>query len=138
MISLRDYDGILKKLAEQYLITKIEYVEDIKKWARKNKIDLNEPDQPMKLITNNEKLSLVIQSYISERELDNIIMAFGLRWSLIDNVSNIEKILNSVKKRLAYCFLKEYARTNRDLEGDDLKEDKWAMSAMERLEFFKE
>lgn len=138
MIALKDYADVFKELTDQYFISGIEYVGDLRSWARKNDIHLNEPDQPMKLVSDDEKLSLVAQSFISEKELDNVIRALGVRWSLIDNVLDIDKALNSVKKRLAYCFLKEYSRTIRTFEGDDLKEDEWTMNSLEKLDFFKE
>jgi hypothetical protein len=43
--------------------------------------------------------------------------------------------LNSIK---AYCFLKEYARSLKDVSGDELLEDGWTIKAMDKLGFFRE
>jgi hypothetical protein len=80
----------------------------------------------------------VIQAEIPEGALDNLITSLSVRWSLKDNVADISNQLNSTKKRLAFSFLKEYARSRKDSDGDELHEDDWAMKAMENLGFFRE
>ena len=138
MIHVRDYDDVLKKTAAEFFISSIRYVTDLRSWSRQNSIDLNEPLQPMRLFTEGKSLVLIVQSEVQETMLDDVIRALSLRWSLKDNVSDPAASLNSVKKRLAYCLLKECAKTVKGVAGDDLIEDEWAIKEMEKLGFFLE
>jgi hypothetical protein len=139
MILTRDYDGVLKNVAKEYLISSLDYVDDLKSWAKKNNSQLSEPYQPMKLVKGNRHdLTMVIQSELSGEILGDLIKALGVRWALKDTVSNLEKMLNSIKKRLVYYFLKEYARTVEGVSGDELREDEWAIGEMQKLGFFQE
>lgn len=138
MIRIRDYDDMLRKVTKEFLVFTIHYVQDLGSWAKEKGVDLSEPAQPMKLTAAQDKLMLFVQEDIGEKTLDNVITALGVRWSLKDNVSDPAKLLNSVKKRLVYCFFKEYARTVDGAAGDDLLEDEWALREMEKLGFFNE
>jgi len=130
----KDYDHILKSLAEEYFI-QIRYVPDIRKWSEEKGMALNEPGYPMRLITENGLLVMVIQSDIKEELLDGIINGLSVRWSLKDNVNNPAERLNSFKKKLVYCFLKEYIRTRLD---EELHQDEWVIKEMEKLGYFTE
>jgi hypothetical protein len=57
---------------------------------------------------------------------------------LHDTVTDIDRKLNSVKKRLIFCYLKERARTMKDVGGDEQVEDQWVIEEMDSLGFFKE
>ncbi len=138
MIVAQDYDDVLREIGKEFFISDILYVRDLKSWSRRRGIDLSEPSQPMKLITQGSKLIMFVQSEMPGEMLDNVIKALSVRWSLKDNVTDPLVFLNSVKKRLAFCFLKEYARTVKSVGGDDLLEDEWTMKKMETLGFFKE
>jgi len=70
--------------------------------------------------------------------LSDVIRNLGIRWSVKDNVTDMEKKLNSTGKRLAYCFLKEYARSLQKIEGGALAEDEWVLEEMEYLGYFDE
>lgn len=129
---------MLREIGKEFFISDILYVRDLKSWSRRRGIDLSEPSQPMKLITQGSKLIMFVQSEMPGEMLDNVIKALSVRWSLKDNVTDPLVFLNSVKKRLAFCFLKEYARTVKSVGGDDLLEDEWTMKKMETLGFFKE
>ena len=138
MILTEAYESILRNLGIEYFILNLRFVPDLASWARENNADLNEPKQLMKLVPSGDELTMVIQSEIPEESLDNIITSLGVRWSLKDNAADISKQLNSTKKRLIFAFLKEYARSRKDFEGDELHEDDWAMKAMDNLGFFRE
>lgn len=138
MVVVKDFDAVLKHLAKEYLIAQVTYVGDLKKWSAQATISLSEPDQFMKLITEGRDLSMVVQSPLPDSALENLVRALGVRWSRINNVASPEQQLNTEKKRLAYCFLKEYARSVPDVAGDELKEDEWALRSMEKLGFFRE
>jgi hypothetical protein len=138
MILAEDYESLLRNLGTEYFIRNIRFVPDLISWAKKNNAGLNEPHQLMKLVPSDNELTLVMQSEIPEETLDNLITSLSVRWSLKDNATDISKQLNSIKKRLVFSFLKEYARARRDFGGDELLEDDWAMKAMDNLGFFRE
>jgi hypothetical protein len=138
MILAEDYESLLRNLGFEYFIQNIRFVPDLISWAKKNNADLNEPHQLMKLVPSGNELTMVIQSEIPEETLDSIITSLGVRWSLKDNAADISKQLNSIKKRMVFSFLKEYARSRKDFDEDELLEDDWAMNAMENLGFFRE
>ena len=138
MILAEDYESLLRNLGIEYFIRDIRFVPDLASWARENNAALSEPYQLMKLVPSDNELTMVIQSEIPEETLDNLITGLGVRWSLKDNALDISKQLNSIKKRIVFTFLKEYARSRKDPAGDELHEDEWAMKAMEKLGFFLE
>ena len=138
MIYAQDFEETLRKVGREFFIGDLRYVSDLLSWSKERRVDLSEPSQPMKLITDGGKLVLFLQSDMPEEMLDNVITALSVRWSLKDNAADPSGRLNSVKKRLAYCLLKEYARSDGKLAGDELLEDEWALRTMERLGFFLE
>jgi len=139
MIAVREFEEDLRKLGNDYFIHALNQVPDIAAWAEENNRTLGEPHLPMKLIADNgDSLSMVIQSEISEAMLSDVIKNLAVRWSVKDNATDIEKKLNSTKKRLAFCFLKEYARTLDKVEGGELSEDEWVLEEMEYLGYFEE
>src|SRR5208282_1344292 len=129
MIFVDDFDDRLRSLGREFFIFDIQYVPDVTSWANEKNISLDEPSQPMKLITDKDnRLVMVVQSEISDGVLDGIINGLSVRWAVRDVAADIAKRLNSIEKRLAYYFLKEYARTKKDLEGDELLEDEWSIN----------
>jgi hypothetical protein len=92
----------------------------------------------MKLLPADNKLLLFVQEDVEEEALEQVVRALGVRWSLRDNLSDPALRLNCVKKRIAYSFFKEYARSLHGVSGDELLEDDWAMREMERAGFFNE
>ena len=138
MIHAQDYDEMLRRTGQEYFVSALHYVRDLRLWANQKKVGLNEPSQPMRLSTRGKGLMLYVQSEIPEAMLDNVVKGLSVRWSLKDNAADPAATLNSVKKRLAYCLLKECGRTVRELEGDELLADEWAIKEMERLGFFRE
>ncbi|OGP64109.1 MAG: hypothetical protein A3K22_02340 [Deltaproteobacteria bacterium RBG_16_42_7] len=138
MIYVQDYDEVLKKTAGEFFMSTLHYVGDLQSWSRQKGVDLSEPSHPMRLFTEGKNLMLLVQSEIQESKLDEVIRALSVRWSLKDNASDPATSLNSVKKRLTYCLLKECAKTVKGVAGDDLLEDEWAVKEMEKLGFFHE
>jgi len=120
MIDVKKYEEDLINLGGQYFIRDIQYVPDLISWAKETERGLEEPYSAMKLIANPDNtLSMMLQREISDDMLNGVIRNLGVRWSLRDNVTNIENKLNSVKKRLVYCYLKERARSMKDVGGND-------------------
>jgi hypothetical protein len=139
MISTKDFDSTLRNLGQEYFVFDIMYVDDIGSWARSEKIDLNDPLQLMKLAPGEGSgLIMVVQNMISEEMLNDNMKGLSVRWALKSTASHPEKMLNSTKKQLAFFFLKEYAQTVRDVGGDVMIEDDWAIREMEKLGFFTE
>jgi len=139
MISLRDHEGVLQDLGKEYFINNLRFVPDIKAWAEENNAELSEPHQIMKLVAEEGgALTMVIQSDIRSDMIDDVIRNLGIRWSVKDNSVNIELKLNSLKKRLVYCFLKEYACSIKRIGEEDLVQDEWALAEMDNLGFFDE
>ena len=139
MIQRKDYEGVLKNLGKEYFIRHLKYVPDIKAWAKENNRELREPHQIMKLFAGaGDKLFMMIQSDISNEMVVDVIKNLGVRWSLKDNTVNMEMKLDSLKKRIVYCFLKEYARSIKRIGEEELVQDEWVLTEMETQGFFKE
>lgn len=139
MIDIKLYEDILINLGGQYLIKDIQFVPDLMSWSKENNHDLREPYSPMKLVaTQQDTLTMVMQKKIDDDMLNDVIKNLSIRWSLRDNVTDIDKTLNSIKKRLVFCFLKERAITMKDIGGDEQVEDQWVLDEMATLNFFKE
>ncbi len=139
MIDTVKYDEVLRSLGREYFIENIMYVPRLKEWTEEKGIKISEPVQFFKLIPDtNDRLTMVIQSDIKEEDLDRVINSLSIRWSLKDNINNPSDKLNSIKKRLVFCFLKEYARSVKDIGGDEYHEDEWAINQMQSLGFFNE
>ena len=138
MIRVRDYQKMLQKTAGEFLVFTIHYVNDLGIWAKQKGVDLHEPAQLMKLMPSQNKLMLIVQEEVHEDALEKVVTALGVRWSRKDNVFDPSGKLDSPKKKIAYCFLKEYARTLNDVGGDELIEDDWVLRKMENLGFFRE
>jgi hypothetical protein len=139
MISLRDHEGVLQDLGKEYFIYNLKFVPDIKAWAEENNTELSEPHQIMKLVAEKgDKLTMVMQSDVRDEMIDDVIKNLGIRWSVKDNSINMELKLNSLKKRLVYCFLKEYACSIKRIGEEDLVQDEWALAEMDNLGFFEE
>ena len=139
MIDLAKYEDALINLGGQYFVKDIQYVPDLMSWAKETDQGLEEPYSAMKLIANPDNtLSMMMQREITDDMLIGVVKNLGIRWSLRDNVTDIESKLDSVKKRLVYCYLKERARSMKDVGGNDQVEDQWAINEMNVLGYFEE
>ena len=139
MIDLAKYEDALINLGGQYFVKDIQYVPDLMSWTKETDQGLEEPYSAMKLIANPDNtLSMMMQREISDDMLNGVVKNLGIRWSLRDNVTDIESKLDSIKKRLVYCYLKERARSMKDVGGNDQVEDQWAINEMNILGYFEE
>jgi len=139
MIHVKDFESVMRDLGEEYFVSDIRYVDDLRAWADKEGEDLGEPLQPMKLIsTDDNNLVMMVQDRVDEHTMQNLLNGLSVRWSMKDNVSAPEKVLHSSKKQLSFLFLKEYARTVKNVGGDDMIEDEWVVRELEKLGFFNE
>jgi|SRR5208283_1054668 len=134
MIFVGDYIDTLEYIGREYFIFAIHRVPDLTPWAKKKGVDLSEPFQTMKVITEGgDKLVMYIQSEIDEDTLNRAVDALSVRWSLRDNVSDPSRRLHSIREKLVYCFLKEYSKTVTNVAGDELLEDAWAIKTMDKF-----
>ncbi len=137
MVSLKKYKKDLEKLSLDYLIFNIKYVPDIVRWAAERHEQLGEPHLPMKLVVeSDDDLTMVIQSEVKEEMIADVIRNFSIRWSVKDNATDMEKKLDTTRKRLAYCFLKEYARALQKVDGGEISEDEWVLEELDYLGYF--
>jgi hypothetical protein len=138
MIFTKDYSETLHGLGRSYCV-EIRFISGLWSWMGRQGISGTEPVCPMKLTAGEGGgVTMQVQSEIDESGLDDLINALGVRWSLKENLSDLSKRLNSVKKRIAFIFLKTYSRNVPDVSGDEWEEDTWAMGEMERLGLFRE
>ncbi|MBI5664661.1 MAG: hypothetical protein HZC49_06200 [Nitrospirae bacterium] len=134
MVSLKKYKKDLEKLSLDYLIFNIKYVPDIMEWAVENNQMLGEPHLPMKLVVeSDDDLTMVLQSEVKESMISDVIKNLSVRWSVRDNTVDMEKKLDTTRKRLAYCFLKEYARALQKVDGGEISEDEWVLEELDYL-----
>jgi len=140
MILIRkDYSDLLKRLTEAYDVPNILYADDVPSWAEQKSVQLAEPHQPLTIVNDDRNgRVLVIQSELDEGRLHDVITNAKLRRTLRDNVSDTDRMFDSVRKQLAYCFLKECARLLEGVGGDGIVEDDWVMKEMDRQGFFRE
>ncbi len=135
----KDHTELLKKLTASYDVPNILFVDDVASWAEQKRVQLGEPHQLMKIV--NEPANgrvLVVQSEADEGLVNDVIKAIQIRWTLRDNVADTDRMFNSVKKQLAYCFLKECARSLDGVGGDELVEDEWVLAEMKKQGLFRE
>lgn len=138
-IYISDHESALRELGKEYFIHDLQFVPDISSWAKANAKDLTEPHAPMKLITKgDDTLSMVVQAELSEKKLNDVLKNLSVRRALQDTTFDTLKTLNSTRKLLAFCFLKEYARTLSVLGQDEQLEDSWVLDEMKTLGYFDE
>lgn len=139
MINIKDFEDTLKQVENGYFIKEMQYVPDILSWASDHNKPLSEPHNPMKLITTtDDTLSMVVQEQVNDEYLEDVIKNLSVRWAVRDNATDIYNKFNTTKKRLVFCFLKEYARALEKTDGDELVEDEWVIEEMEYLGYFNE
>ncbi|MFO0753747.1 MAG: hypothetical protein U0411_10550 [Thermodesulfovibrionales bacterium] len=134
MVQMGEYDALLRDIGREYFVSTIRYVPDLAVWARQNRTGLHEPRQPMKLVADEkEGLVMAVQSEVEEDLIAALITGLEVRWQVVDNAEDLSLRFATMESRLAYCFLKEYARTRASLAEDERLEDEWALRQMEKL-----
>jgi len=139
MIRLTDHEELLKTLGREYFVTTVEFVPNLPDCCREVGAELGEPGQPMTVVAEeSNSLKLIAQTEVAETQVDGVIKGLGVRWALKDTSTDVVSRLDSTRKRLGFCFLKDYSRTVPNVGGDEMREDAWAVTEMERLGFFRE
>jgi len=113
------------------------FVESVAGWCRGHTIPEPDAERPFKLVSDDNKVfRMLIKEDLSDEVIQQRINALGVRSQLENVAVDRAALLDTVKKRLAYLFLRELAvRSDNDNERDA---DKWALEEMEKLGFFKQ
>jgi hypothetical protein len=139
-MNMREYYELFRYLMEQrcLLPENILFVEDIPQWCRENGIEETDRDRPMKLVSENGiGCKMLVKEDVSEEVIDERIRAMRIRDQLTNVAFQKADLLNSIHKKLAYIFLREYAVSLPDVSTDDILADEWVFEEMERLGYFR-
>lgn len=134
------YRELLKRLAGECGIGEadLEFVENVSDWSVARGVPEPDRNLPVKAIPKGAAgCNVAVMKDIPDEVVQDRIKALSVRSALTNVALDRAATLNSEKKKLAYLFLSEYARTLPDID-DDLLADNWAFEEMERLGFFKE
>lgn len=111
----------------------VTYVDRIAAWCRENGLDEPDSDRPFRLIVDGRGgCRMLVAQEISEQVIDSRVKAAAIR----DQVTNVAQQrsdrLSSVKEKLLFLFLNEFAHKMPGIP-DDLLADSWAFEEMQRL-----
>jgi hypothetical protein len=139
-MNTRDYYELFRYLMEEHNLSQedILFVDDISEWCAEQGIPEADAERPFKIIpTKLPECKMLIREYLPGDVLEERINALRLRDQMKNVAYDKADMLNSVRKKLAFLFLKEYTASIPDLAEDDLGADDWVFGEMERLGFFK-
>jgi hypothetical protein len=139
-MNTRDYYELFRYLMEEHNLSQedILFVDDISEWCAEKGIPETDAERPFKIIlTKLPECKMLIREYLPEGVVEERINALRLRNQLKNVAYDRADMLNSVQKKLAFLFLKEYTTSVPDLAGDELGADDWVFDEMEGLGFFK-
>ena len=139
-MNTREYYELFRYLMEQRCLSQedILFVDDIYDWCAEHGIPEADAERPFKIIlTKLPECKMLIREYLPEAVMEERINALRLRDQMKNVAYDKADMLNSVRKKLAFLFLKEYTASVPDLAGDELAADDWVLDEMERLGFFK-
>jgi hypothetical protein len=139
-MNTQKYHELLKRLAREHGVDEadLEFVENVSDWSAARGVPEPDRNVPVKAIPKGAAgCHLAVMEDIPDEVLEERIKVLSVRSALTNVALDRAGMLNSDKKKLAYLFLSEYARTLPEAD-DDLLADNWAFEEMERLGFFKE
>jgi hypothetical protein len=137
---MREYYELFRYLMEQrgLLPENILYVGNVAEWCREHDIKEPDKDKPVKLVSEDgTAYKMLVREEVSEETLDQRIRAARIRDQIESVASQKADLLNSIHRKLAFLFLREYAVNLTDAGTDDILADEWAFGEMERLGYFK-
>ncbi|MDA8077939.1 MAG: hypothetical protein M0Z79_03260 [Nitrospiraceae bacterium] len=140
-MNTKDYFELFRYLMEQRRLGQedVVFVPDIRDWCREHHIPESDPERPVKLVSGNgEGCIMLVREELSEKIIEERIRALSIRGQLRSVATDRAATLDTVQKRLAFLFLREYAFSLPEVQEDDLLADEWAFGEMERLEYFRE
>ncbi len=136
----REYYELFRYLAEQRCLFQedVVFVDNIADWCREQGIPESDRRRPFKLISKNGAgCKMLIAEDLPEEVIEERINAMGIRGQLTNVALDRVRMLDSVRKKLAYLFLQEYAFSLPEVGEDELLADNWAFDEMERLGYFR-
>ncbi len=136
---IRDHEWYIRHLTEHIHMKPwdVVIVEDVAKWCREHGVPEKDEHKPLRLIAKNGAgAQMLIAEMIPDDVLEERIMALRIRDQLRSVEYDRADLLNSDMKKIAYLFLKEYAATIPDLDGDELAADEWVFEQMGQLGMF--
>jgi len=139
-MKMREYYELFRYLMEQrcLLPENIVFVDDIAQWSRERGIPETDKERPLKLVMEDgPACKMLIREDVSEAVIDERIRAMDVRDQLENVARDRAGSLNSIHKKLAYLFLREYAVSLPEVGMDDILGDNWAFGEMERLGYFR-
>jgi hypothetical protein len=139
-MNTREYYELFRYLMEQrcLLPESIVFVEDIVDWCKENGVPETDGEMPFKLVSTNGLGCLrLVKEEVPERVIDERIRAMTIRDQLDNAAVDRGDKLNSIQKKLAYLFLREYAASLPEVGTDDILADNWTFAEMERLGYFR-
>lgn len=138
-MNIKSHHELIRHLTSEYCLLEedVLYVDSVAQWCGQNGIPEPDGEKPIKMVSKEGVgCKIIVAEDVPDKAVERRINALSVRGALINVARDAATGLNTDNKKLAYIFLKEYAGTRADIQGD-LSEDKWALEEMERLGFFK-
>lgn len=138
-MNTREYYELFRYLMQQrcLLPDSVVFVEDIVDWCKENGVPETDREIPFKLVSRNKGCLMLVKEEVPERVIDERIRAMTIRDQLDNAAVDRREKLDSIHKKFAYLFLREYAVSLPDVGTDDILADNWTFDEMERLGYFK-
>ncbi len=138
-MNTREYYELFRYLMEQrcLLPESIVFVDDIVNWCKENDVPETDREMPFKLVSRGKGCLMLVKEDVRERVIDERIRAMMIRDQLDNAAVDRGEKLNSIHKKLAYLFLREYAVSLPDVGTDEILADNWTFGEMERLGYFR-
>ncbi len=139
-MNTREHYELFRYLMEQrcLLPESIVFVEDIVAWCKENGVPETDGEMPFKLISRSgQGCLMLVKEEVPERVIDERIRAMAIRDQLDNAAVDRGERLNSIQKKLAYLFLREYAVSLPDVGTDEILADNWAFDQMKELGYFR-
>lgn len=137
----RDYYELFRYLSEQYCLAQdsVVFVENIADWCKENGIDEPDRNTPMKLIPRGQHpCFMLIKEDIPASVIEQRVNAMSIRGQVKNVAFDRADMLDSVRKKLAYLFLSEYAMHLPEIKDDPLLADDLAFDMMDNLGYFQD
>ncbi|MEJ2684511.1 MAG: hypothetical protein P8Z71_08965, partial [Candidatus Sulfobium sp.] len=104
---------------------------------KENDVPETDREIPFKLVSRGKGCLMLVKEDVRERVIDERIRAMMIRDQLDNAAVDRGEKLNSIHKKLAYLFLREYAVSLPDVGTDEILADNWTFGEMERLGYFR-
>jgi hypothetical protein len=135
-----EFFELFRYLVNEYCLIeeKMEFVESVRSESERYGSHESDPARPMKIIPDPEGCIVLVAKRISDETMEQRMNALRMRSQTVKAVGyDWADMLDTPHRKLAYLFLKEYARTLPDSKDDELKQDEWALAEMKRLGYLK-